>query len=170
MANGLWLMVSPHSPHTHLPRFLRLSLRFRGCTSPDIFLRLHFYTNLPSKCQFSFASMMIFRTTLEMFLFYFPFPISSIFRFSSAISSVCVCVCVAAAANRTRSVQPRSAHVTEPNSARQAHVNVAAAAHGGRAFFAFSKIAGIRAFLQFSKLSILNKRCGNVVDKNYGIT
>lgn len=82
----------------------------------------------------------------------------------------CVCVCVAAAANRTRSVQPRSAHVTEPYGARQAHVNVAAAAHGGRAFFAFSKIAGNRAFLQFSKLSILNKRCGNVVDKNYGIT
>lgn len=81
-----------------------------------------------------------------------------------------MCVCVAPAANRTRSVQPRSAHVTEPNGARQAHVNVAAAAHGGRAFFAFSKIAGNRAFLQFSKLSILNKRCGNVVDKNYGIT
>lgn len=92
---GKWFMVNglPPLPTTHLPRFLRLSLRFRGCTSPDIFLRLHFYTNLPSKCQFSFASMMIFRTTLEMFLFYFPFPISSIFRFSSAISSVCVCVC-----------------------------------------------------------------------------
>lgn len=115
MANGLWLFVLP--PPTHLPRFLRLSLRFRGCTSPDIFLRLHFCTNLPSKCQFSFASMMIFRTTLEMFLFYFPFLISSIFRFSSAISSVCVCV--AAPANRTRSVQSRSAHVTEPNGARR---------------------------------------------------
>lgn len=115
MANGLLLLLPP-SPPPHLPRFLRLSLRFRGCTSPDIFLRLHFYTILPSKCQFSFASMMIFRTTLEMFLFYFPFLISSIFRFSSAISSVCVCV--AAAANRTRSVQPRSAHVTEPNGAR----------------------------------------------------
>lgn len=39
MANDLWFLLLPH-----LPRFLRLSLRFRGCTSPDIFLLLLFYS------------------------------------------------------------------------------------------------------------------------------
>lgn len=168
MANGLWLMVSPHSPpHTY----------HVFCAYPCVFAAAHRPT-----FSSAFTSILIFPQNANFLLrlwwfqnhFRYVFVLFSFpyfFYFSVFECDLeCVCVCVAAAANRTRSVQPRSAHVTEPNGARQTHVNVAAAAHGGRAFFAFSKIAGNRAFLQFSKLSILNKRCGNVVDKNYGIT
>lgn len=118
MANDLWFVLLPH-----LPRFLRLSLRFRGCTSPDIFPppSILFLQNANLNCVYDFLNH--FR---DFFLFYF----SILFFYFSGFE--CVWVYCKSTPNAISSAAISARNWTERSKAnRQAYVNVAAAASSG---------------------------------------